>query len=296
MVRRAPKARTEAEIEARKDLLQSLNEGLASQVDSLLKSDGWMHFLNFSSKFHKYSINNTLLILMQCPEATYVAGASAWSNMHRHINKGEKALKIYGFSVKKVTEEGKEGAEDKERVFVTHPICNVFDISQTGPLEGWVEPVSPVKKLEGYRDGGLYASCEAVLKSLGWETVRESIAGSANGYTTSDGSKRVIVDSDLAPAMAAKTALHELAHVVLDHVSDMEEYRQHRGSYELEAESVAYVVSGALGFDTSEYSVGYVASWAKEGAAELAKASAERVLKTSQTILENLELHGTLLV
>lgn len=106
---------------------------------------------------------------------------------------------------------------------------------------------------------------------------REPLDGQTNGYTAPD-SHRVVIDSDLSPAQAAKTALHEAAHVILHSEQAHAEYVEHRGEKETEAESVAYIVAGTLGLDTSVYSIGYVAQWSDVDT-ELVKGAAANVLR-----------------
>jgi antirestriction protein ArdC len=127
-----------------------------------------------------------------------------------------------------------------------------------------------------------------MVADLGWAFEYETITGGANGYTTLDGSKRVVVRDDMDPAAQAKTALHELGHVLL-HSDTATGQRAtdgpaSRNVQELEAESVAYVVAGALGLDTTDYSIGYLASWSKDDSKAVA-ATAERVLGAAQRIL-----------
>jgi hypothetical protein len=102
-----------------------------------------------------------------------------------------------------------------------------------------------------------------------------------------DGTKRVVIDANLSPAQAAKTALHEAAHVLLHSTEEHAEYVEHRGIKETEAESVAYIVAGMLGLDTSDYSVGYVAGWSNCDA-ETIKATAANVLRTAHTLADAL--------
>ena len=132
---------------------------------------------------------------------------------------------------------------------------------------------------------GILAAVTDYLTGQGWTVEREAIPGETNGYTTTDGSRRVVIDADLSPAQAAKTALHEAAHVILHAEQDAAEYVQHRGVTETEAESVAYVVAGILGLDTSAYSIGYVAGWSN-GEPETIKATAANVLRAAHTLAD----------
>src|SRR5699024_8550391 len=119
----------------------------------------------------------------------------------------------------------------------------------------------------------------------GWTVSTENITTGANGYTTLDGRKQIVLHDELAPAQTAKTMIHEAAHAIMHEGITQAEYIEHRGIKETEAESVAYIVAGTLGLDTSAYSVGYVAQWS-EGDAELIKETAERVLKTAHQIID----------
>ncbi len=122
----------------------------------------------------------------------------------------------------------------------------------------------------------------AHMTARGWTVTREHVPGQTNGYTTTDGTRRIVVDIDLEPAQAAKTMLHEAAHATLHTddtgTADRGVYVAHRGLVECEAESVAYVLAGLVGLDTSAYSVGYIATWTK-GDGGAVRATAENVLR-----------------
>jgi hypothetical protein len=132
--------------------------------------------------------------------------------------------------------------------------------------------------VEGDDVAGIAATVTAWLLEQGWTLDVEPIDGPANGYTTTDGTRRIVIDSSLSPAQAAKTTLHEAPHVILHSDEPVSDYVEHRGVKETEAESVAYVVAGLAGLDTSAYSVGYIAGWAK-GDASMIRAAAENVMQ-----------------
>lgn len=265
--------------EERKAQAKELHDRLTEQVSQLATSESWMNYLKFASKFHKYSFSNVLLIQMQHPGATQVAGFRKWQELHRQVRKGEKAIKIYGYATKKFTTTDEESGEDKEQRRVYYPILSVFDISQTDPTEGWVEPETGCERLTGEDEAGIYGTIEEYLTGIGWSVTREEIPGETNGYTTVDGSRCVVVDSRLEPAQAAKTLIHECAHVTLHaDKAATDEALRHRGMAETEAESVAYVLAGLFGLDTSKYSVGYVTGWAN-GDVKLLQQTAERVMR-----------------
>ena len=162
---------------------------------------------------------------------------------------------------------------------------SVFDISQTDPIEGVEQIENPAKRLQGTDGTGILEAVTNYLASIGWSISRENISGEINGYTCTDGSKRVVIDARLSPAQAAKTGLHEAAHVILHSDDKAGEYVAHRGTKEVEAESVAYVAAGMLGMDTSAYSIGYVTGWAG-GDLDLIKSTAENVMRAVHILAE----------
>lgn len=259
----------------RQEKQAALLANLHSEVESLTQGERWIEWLKFSVSLksvagRRYSFNNQILAWVQRPEAQYLAGFKKWQDEGRQVRKGSKGISILGFrSYEKdvILPNGKPG---KETVAYFPPVT-VFDYSDTDPIEGAAHVFDPEavehpsQRLEGSDDAGVYARVEAWLVSEGWTVTREAIAGEANGFTRTNGSKSIVVREDVSDAQAVKTLIHEAAHAVL-HADEKGEgsvdYVAHRGVCEVEAESVAYVVAGLLGLDTSAYSVGYVATWA----------------------------------
>lgn len=268
--------------EARQAEAKALHDTLTAQVEQMVETGEWMRFLSFVGSFHSYSIGNLLLILAQRPDATMVAGFRQWKAKGRQVRKGERSIKIRGYSSTKITETDEETGDETERQLRRFPILSVFDISQTDPIEGAETPTNPVERLTGEDPAGVYDAMAAHMSAQGWTVARETIPGETNGYTTIDGTRRIVIDQDLEPAQAAKTMLHEAAHAVLHTdeagTADPGEYVAHRGRMECEAESVAYVLAGLVDLDTSAYSVGYVTTWTK-GDVETIRATAANVLK-----------------
>lgn len=137
-------------------------------------------------------------------------------------------------------------------------------------------------QLTGTVDHGVTALMEAHLEADGWAIERRPLPGRANGYTHPE-RRTVALDSGLSAKQEAKTLIHEAAHILLGHTDDMSEYAEHRGLMETEAESVAYIVAGLARFDTSAYSIGYIAGWANADT-DLIRSTAARVLKTAHQI------------
>ncbi|WP_454778720.1 ArdC family protein [Georgenia muralis] len=204
MSKRATTRRTPEE---RKAQAEALHASIAAQVQALRGSDQWRQFLDFAQSFHAY-INNVLLILAQMPTASAVAGFRQWQAKGRQVRKGEKALKIFGYSTKKTTEEDPETGEEVERSHVRFPVLSVFDISQTDPVDGEEPCTTVAHRLTGTDDLGIAAAVTHHLTNQGWTVTRENLDGHTNGYTSNDG-RRVVVETDLAPAQAAKTLIHD---------------------------------------------------------------------------------------
>lgn len=279
----------EAAREARAAKVEQMHDELTAAVDALTESGQWQRWLDFLGGFHRYSLNNTLLIQVQCPHATQVAGFKAWQAKGRQVRKGETAIRIFGKPFRIVSETDEATGEKARRaVKCPPPVVSVFDISQTDPIDGVEQPTAPVAQLQGDDPADLFERIAAWMTSQGWTVTREQIPGEVNGFCTIDGSRRIVVDADLSDAHAAKTAIHEAAHAILHTDEDGKGTTEpDQATCELEAESVAYVVAGLHGLDTSDYSVGYVASWSG-GQAEKVKATAIRVQEAVHLIAEAL--------
>ncbi|GAA0990046.1 ArdC family protein [Subtercola frigoramans] len=268
--------------EKKKAQAEALQQSITHQVETLRDSGRWEAFLDFAQAFHAYSLNNVLLILSQMPEASQIAGFRKWQALNRQVRKGSKAIRIFGYSTNKVTEEDANGDEVEKKIS-RFPILSVFDVSQADlidPDQG--DPSTLTTLLTGADDHGIVDALSSYLIGESWAVERWPLPGSMNGVTRPQ-EMTVVIDSDLSPEAAAKTMIHECAHILLSHIDDLAEYAQHRGLLETEAESVAYVVAGMVGFDTSAYSVGYIAGWANADT-DLIKSTAARVLRTAHQI------------
>jgi len=298
--------------ESRKDYAETraieLKETLAKAVEELEQSDNWKKYLKANSKFHKYSFNNIMLILAQFEDATNVASYKTWTTMGRSVMKGQKGITIMTpRPYKKRDEAGNPivdaaGNEVKRMSFGTG---SVFDISQTEitDLELWAhmtEGSSLVKILDmEVKDGSILDSLAKVAEAIGFKFILDDLEGrseTSNGYTTLGADvKEIHVRESLPLAQKIKTACHELGHALM-HADEGETYsedgRAHRGIAEIEAESVAFIVCDAFGMDTSEYSIGYLASWSK-GNADMIRQIGESINKASKRIMHELDkLHG----
>ena len=267
--------------------VKAITEKLENGVREVFESDGYKAFLDCMGKFYHYSANNTMLIYLQCPTASLVAGYKAWNEkFSRHVKKGETAIKILAPCPHKKEQEvvNADGTkETKEIQFTTYRPVNVFDISQT---DGKPLPESPCKALTGTVEGfsdtfervKAFAPCP-----IGFEEINDG----ANGYY-SLAEKRIAIKSGLSEEQTLKTAIHEIAHALLHDRDTGTEKETDRATKEVQAESVAYTVCAYYGLDTSDYSFGYVAGWSKDKEAKELAASMEVIRKTAKEIIEGI--------
>jgi uncharacterized protein YjbI with pentapeptide repeats len=262
-----------------------LLEGLSAGIADLTTSERWTQYLDVQSKFYRYSPNNVMLILLQNPYATRVAGYNAWKALDHQVMAKESALRILA-PMRYKRDDAPEGENAREiRGFKLVP---VFDISQT---EGPDLP-DVVSKLEGLAPEGVFVKLSEFAKGIGFRVERpESLESGANGDTShSEGRIRVV--SANSEAQQVKTLAHEIGHALLHDPGTETTTETTRGLKELEAESTAYVICTALGMDTSDYTFGYVAGWAGGAPEVLAgiKASTGRIQKAATAVLKTFEV------
>lgn len=267
--------------------IEEITKKLEEGVKGIYEGEGYKAFLDVMSKFHTYSVNNCILIAMQKPEATQVAGFKSWQkNFKRSVKKGEKAIKILAPIPHKFTKEieNEDGEKvQKEIQYMTFRAISVFDISQT---EGEELP-SICKMLKGSVEG--FQNLVDKLESLSPVPVAyEPIYGGANGYY-SHATNSIVVDAGLSEQHKVKTLIHEIAHSILHNKDNGEEKDADRSTKEVQAESVAYTVCNWLGLDTSDYSFGYVAGWSAGRELKELTESMEVIRKIAGEIIEGLE-------
>ncbi len=262
---------------------EALLERLGEKVATLGSSTEWIAYLRFMSAFRRYSFNNLMLIALQCPNATHVAGFRKWQELGRQVRKGEKAIKILGYSTKKITKTDPVTGEEVEDRVKRFPVLSVFDVTQT---DGEPVPSNAYQLPTGEGPAGMLERLSTWLRGEGW-TLRElSLGGMMEGYT--DHQRRIIAtEAGLEPAARLVVLLHEAAHALL-HENDAD-YVTHRGVCETEAESTAYVIANLIGMDVDASSVSYVAGWAKADR-EVITAAATNVLRAVNTIAAALGL------
>ncbi len=242
--------------------VQTLTAELEHQVQELFDSEKYRLFLDAMAKFHHYSWNNTLLILMQCPHVEQVAGYATWKKLGRQVKTGEKGIQILvpvPVKIRKsesVLQEEKEETEneEKEQKRLFFKIGHVWDISQT---EGPPLPSIAVEELTG--DVAGYSDLMKTAKNLSPVPIREgTIKGRAKGYF-SPSRQEIVIREGLSEKHSFHTAVHELTHSLLNQRGiDKTIDRQ---TNEVIAESVSYAVCKALQVDTGDYSFGYICGW-----------------------------------
>jgi len=272
----------------RTDRLTDAHEQLVVAVTTLTTTTrGWRQFLDVARRFHRYSLNNVLLIAAQRPDATRVAGYRAWQQLGRQVRKGEHGIAILAPCTYRTSSHDEDSNDDRgdgeQRVLRGFKVVHVFDIAQT---EGDPLPSPPVQLLDGETPAQLLDRLRDLIVAAGYTFALGAMpAGHEDSLGVSDHTARaVIVRDDLPSAQRAKTAAHELAHVLLHPLGSE---RPRREVCEIEAESVAYLVCGEAGLTTDAYSLGYVATWAA-GDIDLIRATGGRVLRCARQILDGL--------
>ena len=243
-----------------KEAFEQIEQG----VKDVYSSDNFKNYLKFLSKFHQYSFNNTMLILGQYPSASLIAGYNSWkNNFNRQVNKGEHAIKILApYQIKIKLEKDQENNEEptQEEVKVTRfHLVNVFDISQTtgDPIPEFVTDLK-----------GTSHDADALIEAIqDVATIEIQFIEQKNGVSLQNGAKgyyspvedKIVVNSNLDTIQKAKTLVHEYAHSILHKQTD-----KSREQKEIEAESLAFVICNHFNIDTSDYSFGYIASYANQ--------------------------------
>ena len=292
---------SEKPAEKLKEITDRLEQGIAELFDS----ERYREYLKVMSKFHNYSFRNTVLIAMQKPDASLLAGFSAWkNNFERNVMRGQKGIKIIAPSPYKIKQEmqkidphtqkpiiGKDGkpvTEEKEITIPAYKVVSVFDVSQT---EGKELPDIAVDELTG--DVDRYKDFFAALEKTSPVPIAfENIEGGSHGYYHLE-DKRIAINEGMSELQTLKTAIHEIAHAKL-HDIDLnapkdEQPRVDRRTREVEAESVAYTVCQHYGLDTSDYSFGYVAGWSSGRELSELKSSLETIRSAAAEIINSID-------
>lgn len=297
-----------------RERLQEITAGIEQGIKELFESEKYMRYLSVMSKFHRYSVNNTMLIYMQKPEATLVAGFNKWKNQFaRHVKKGEHGITIIAPTPykKKIEEmkrdpdthapildaDGKTVMEEKEIEIPMFRPVKVFDVSQT---DG-----KPLPELASSLSGTVphyEAFLEALRRSTSVPIEFEPMAANTDGYFSPD-QQRIAIREGMSEVQTVSATVHEIAHSKLHNRQKMQETAaagdnapdqpkpKDRRTEEVEAESISYAVCQYFGIQTGENSFGYIASWSKGKELKELRASLETINKTSCELINNIERH-----
>ena len=283
--RKAMKRGTRCDRKVR-EAVQLLDAG----VERILDGEEFKRYLAFAARFHRYSANNSLLILLQRPGATRVAGYRRWRELSRQVRRGEGGIRILAPIFQTVED---EDSGEKTRILCSFKVIKVFDISQKDPVPG-ADPL-PEKPRPSTLPGCSQAArtlarslarlCEAEgleLRESGEEL--DALYPGANGLY-SPRRRLILLRETLAGDQKAKSLTHELAHHLLHR--DARALEAERPTLEVEAEGTAYAVLSYFGVDASDYSFAYVAHWAEHK--EVVKAVLSSIQKTAREIIEAVE-------
>ena len=286
--------------------MKEITDRLEKGITELFESERYMEYLRVMSKFHNYSINNSLLIAFQKPDASLIAGFTAWQKQfERNVKKGEKGIKIIApapFKIKQEKEkldpqsnkpvigkDGKSVMEEQEITIPAYKVVSVFDVSQT---EGKELPDISVDSLTG--DVEHFKDVFAALEKASPVPIRfENIEGGAHGYYSLK-DKRIAIQEGMSQLQTLKTAIHEIAHAKLHDIDlnspkEEKEKRPDQRTREVQAESVAYTVCQHYGLDTSDYSFGYVAGWSSGREMAELKSSLETIRSAAAEIINSVD-------
>ena len=287
--------------------VKEITDRLEAGIQELFSSEKFRTYLTTLSKFHDYSLNNTLLITMQKPDATLVAGYTAWQRQFgRQVQKGETGIRILAPTPYKkrievdktdpatgevmMNPDGSSLKETKEVLMPAFKVVNVFDVSQT---DGKPLPTLGVDELTG--DVAQYEMFfEALKRSCPVPIGFEEISGGAKGYFHTV-ENRIAIQSDMSEVQTIKTAVHEMTHQRLHSIDptakDPNEPKLTRNGKEVEAEAVAFTVCQHYGIETSDYSFAYIAGWSKGKETPELKASLEKIRKTADEMITTIDGH-----
>ena len=296
-----------------RERLQQITAGIEQGIKELFESEKYMRYLSVMSRFHRYSVNNTMLIYMQKPDATLVAGYNKWKNQfERHVKKGEHGITIIAPTPfkKKIEEQkldpdtkapmldqdGKVIMEEREVEIPMFRPVKVFDVSQT---DG-----KPLPELASSLSGNVQnyeAFMEALRRSAPVPLSVEPMAANMDGYFSPD-QQRIAIRAGMSEVQTVSAAVHEIAHSKLHNYAKAQEEaaragdkeppkKKDRNTEEVEAESISYAVCQYYGIQTGENSFGYIATWSQGKELPELRASLETINKAAGELIADIDRH-----
>ena len=302
-----------AEKQTNKDRMREIVDSIENGIKELFESDKYRQYLSTMSRFHRYSVNNTMLIYMQCPDATHVAGFNKWRNQFgRNVLKGEKGIRIIAPTPykKKVEEiktdpetnapvldaDGKAIIEEKEIRIPMFKVVSVFDVSQTAG--------KPLPQLAADLSGNVQqyeVFMEALRRASPVPMEIKPVARDTDGFFSIK-AQSITIRAGMSEVQTVCAAVHEIAHAKLHDYEHMTELaddgetilvpgEKSRNTEEVEAESISYAVCQYYGIETGENSFGYIATWSKGKELKELRASLETINKTASELITDIDRH-----
>ena len=302
-----------AEKQTSKDRMREIVDSIENGIKELFESDKYRQYLSTMSRFHRYSVNNTMLIYMQRPDATHVAGFNKWRDQFgRNVLKGEKGIRIIAPTPykKKVEEiktdpetnapvldaDGKAIIEEKEIRIPMFKVVSVFDVSQTSG--------KPLPQLAADLSGNVQqyeVFMEALRRASPVPMEIKPVARDTDGFFSIK-AQCITIRAGMSEVQTVCAAVHEIAHAKLHDYEHMTELaddgetilvpgEKSRNTEEVEAESISYAVCQYYGIETGENSFGYIATWSKGKELKELRASLETINKTASELITDIDRH-----
>lgn len=302
-----------AEKQTSKDRMREIVDSIENGIKELFESDKYRQYLSTMSRFHRYSVNNTMLIYMQRPDATHVAGFNKWRDQFgRNVLKGEKGIRIIAPTPykKKVEEiktdpetnapvldaDGKAIIEEKEIRIPMFKVVSVFDVSQTSG--------KPLPQLSADLSGNVQqyeVFMEALRRASPVPMEIKPVARDTDGFFSIK-AQSITIRAGMSEVQTVCAAVHEIAHAKLHDYEHMTELaddgetilvpgEKSRNTEEVEAESISYAVCQYYGIETGENSFGYIATWSKGKELKELRASLETINKTASELITDIDRH-----
>ena len=302
-----------AEKQTSKDRMREIVDSIENGIKELFESDKYRQYLSTMSRFHRYSVNNTMLIYMQRPDATHVAGFNKWRDQFgRNVLKGEKGIRIIAPTPykKKVEEiktdpetnapvldaDGKAIIEEKEIRIPMFKVVSVFDVSQTSG--------KPLPQLAADLSGNVQqyeVFMEALRRASPVPMEIKPVARDTDGFFSIK-AQSITIRAGMSEVQTVCAAVHEIAHAKLHDYEHMTELaddgetilvpgEKSRNTEEVEAESISYAVCQYYGIETGENSFGYIATWSKGKELKELRASLETINKTASELITDIDRH-----